>query len=91
MVDNIEPLPFLIVMALLVTVWLALGIRDRRRARRRVERLGPDAPRCSLLWEDGIKLCVCDRPHEHTGPHVDSFRRVLLREDGYLVHYDYER
>lgn len=75
MIDCIEPLAALIVLALLVAVWLAIGIRDRRRARR----ARPAAYLCADMWSDGVDWFICTRPYEHNGPCLDGLKGVIRR------------
>ncbi|KQQ65187.1 hypothetical protein [Microbacterium sp. Leaf320] len=79
MVDNIDPVPFLIALALIVAAWLALGIRDHRRGRIVEAALTAaladrvDQGICALIWlgDDSGLWVVCSRPLDHTGPHVN--------------------
>jgi hypothetical protein len=78
--DNIEPVPFLIALTTLVAIWLALGIRDRRRARR----ARPGVYLCGDTWhigtvDTGVDWFICTRPYEHTGPCLDGVKRVIRR------------
>lgn len=82
--DSIDPIPFLIVMALIVAVWLWLGIRDRRRARvdrLQLARLDHAVYRvevclalggCAYLWRDPHtdSYHVCNRSRGHAAPHL---------------------
>lgn len=81
MVDRIEPLAALILLTILVAWWLALGIRDRRRARRAHRRaVAAVLPNlCAVIWVEGATWCVCTRPYEHTGPCMDDLHRVIRR------------
>lgn len=93
MVDCIEPVAFLVALALLVLVWLIIGIRALRRARRRdaveaAERLRAAVYErehilgmCAHTWRPDPRwsVAVCTRPYEHSGPHYNDHRDVWDR------------
>lgn len=85
MIDHVDPIPFLVVLALLVAVWLFIGIRDRRRsnelARLAVERHRylRDAGACAAMWPEADAWRWCTRPYEHTGPHLDHVNGGIRR------------
>lgn len=84
MTDCIDPVPFLVALALIVAVLLGLGIRDRRRTRNAVRRwhvavarFSREAHRgaCAWVWWDPSvqDYHVCTRPVDHpTALHVDE-------------------
>lgn len=91
MIDNIEPIPFLVIMALIVATWLIIGIRDRRRELVSIgawlvarHRMYVDAGRCGAVWSDERErfdgVHWCDRPTGHTGPHLDTPTGAIRRE-----------
>ena len=89
MSEQVEPIPFLIALALIVAWWLALGVRDRRRARRaevaervrliRAARVRAPGMCTRLVRTQEGEWVVCSRPHEHTGPHFNQWTGDLER------------
>ncbi|WP_298041460.1 hypothetical protein [uncultured Microbacterium sp.] len=88
MIDNIEPLSFVIIMLTIAATWAVVRIRDRRVLARRaalvadaIERVESwaDAGACAIAWIEGESINVCTRPHEHTGPHADQITKALVR------------
>ncbi|MFK4761190.1 hypothetical protein ACI3KS_09690 [Microbacterium sp. ZW T5_45] len=90
MVDNIETPAALITLAIIVAVWLVIGIRERRRNRAidaevvkhwdalaRADALVILDNSCASLWHEGEGWCVCTRPYEHTGPCMDAVHGVV--------------
>lgn len=85
-VDNVEPIPFLITLSVIVAIWLAIGIRDRIITRRMIERFRDAVQRwdavvnegkCAHFWHAANDYHVCMMRYEHTGPHYDGITEVL--------------
>lgn len=81
--DYIEPIPFLIIMALIVLAWLTIGILDRRTWRREADawhvalnRIQREEARgrCGRAWwiSEAHDYAVCTRHFEHVGPCLDT-------------------
>jgi hypothetical protein len=88
--DYIEPIPFLVIMALIVAAWLVLTTRDRRRWQaeaaawhRAVDRVQyvTRTRGCAVVWwdEPSRGYGVCERRLDHDGPHVDTLTGHILR------------
>lgn len=89
--ETVEPLSFLIVMALIVATWIIIGIRDRRAWRREAEAWRTAIARnqryrmrrwCAHTWWDkrAADYGVCTRrDYEHDGPHFDGITGYLHR------------
>lgn len=89
--DSLTPGFALVALTIIVAIWLALGIRDRRRATRDAvdaivgrHRMYVANGRCGAVWSDegdrfdGVHWC--DRHAEHVGPHVDTPTGSIRRE-----------
>lgn len=88
MIDNIDPIPFAILIAVFSIVLSITTIRDNRRERaeRRakwVESMRADRLRRNLcprlVHSTGGEWVVCSRPNEHTGPHMNEWTGDLER------------
>lgn len=88
MIDNIEPLAFLVVMVAIFVVLLVVAVLDQMRLDRNRRSLDAADLRlmpliykgaCAHTWHEHRNIHVCTRPYEHEGPHVDSEHKALLR------------
>lgn len=81
--DVIEPLPFLIILTILVVAWIIIGLRDREKWRREATAWHIALHRiqhaqrtrgCARAWWDAERqdYGVCVRPIDHTGPCIDN-------------------
>lgn len=93
--DYIEPIPFLVIMAIIVAAWLTLTIRDRRRWRaeadawhRAIDRVQfiERARGCASVWWDETShdYGVCTLRLDHgdgtgRGLHVDTVTGLIRR------------
>ncbi|WP_262002218.1 hypothetical protein [Microbacterium sp. Mcb102] len=99
MIDNISPLALLVALTMVVALWLYLGIRDRRRARRRDTAASVRLVRaqwerehilgrCSAVWQDRDAWIVCTLRYEHTGPHLNHAHGCMA-DRGMVVRHDH--